>query len=106
MQPSERVSTRKLQLPDGEAIRTFVSQNGIYFVLVLLIFAIALRDVNFLSPNNFRNILVNISTRVIMALGAGAILITGGVDLSSGRIVGLAAVLSASMLQTAEYSRR
>jgi len=46
------------------------------------------------------------STRVIIALGAGFILITAGVDLSAGRVVGLAAVLSASMLQVADYSRR
>jgi methyl-galactoside transport system permease protein len=39
-------------------------------------------------------------------MGMGAVLITGGVDLSCGRMVGLAAVLSASLLQTADYSRR
>jgi methyl-galactoside transport system permease protein len=39
-------------------------------------------------------------------MGMGAILITGGVDLSAGRQVGLAAVLSASMLQSLDYSRR
>jgi methyl-galactoside transport system permease protein len=106
MQLPESKATRKLQLPDGRTMRTFVSQNAIYFVLVLLILGIALQDVSFLAPNNFRNILINIATRVLIALGAGAILITGGVDLSAGRIVGLAAVLSASMLQTPEYSRR
>jgi methyl-galactoside transport system permease protein len=39
-------------------------------------------------------------------MGMGGILITGGVDLSCGRQVGLAAVLSASLLQAADYSRR
>lgn len=97
---------RKLQAPTGKALREFVTQNGIYIVLILLIFGIAIQDANFLSVNNFRNILINISTRAIIALGIGGILITSGVDLSAGRLVGLAAVLSASMLQTAEYSRR
>jgi methyl-galactoside transport system permease protein len=46
------------------------------------------------------------ATRIIFAMGMGAVLITGGVDLSCGRMVGLAAVLSASLLQTADYSRR
>ena len=45
------------------------------------------------------------STRVIIALGAAFVLITGGVDLSAGRMVGFSAVISASMLQTADYSR-
>jgi methyl-galactoside transport system permease protein len=39
-------------------------------------------------------------------MGMGAVLITGGVDLSAGRQVGLAAVLSASLLQSVDYSRR
>jgi methyl-galactoside transport system permease protein len=56
--------------------------------------------------NNFRNILAMSATRVIFAMGMGAVLITGGVDLSAGRMVGLAAVLSASLLQSVDYSRR
>jgi methyl-galactoside transport system permease protein len=46
------------------------------------------------------------ATRIIFAMGMGAILITGGVDLAAGRMVGLAAVLSASLLQSVDYSRR
>ena len=47
----------------------------------------------------------NSSTRILVALGAGIVLISRGVDLSGGRMVGLAAVVSASMLQTETYSR-
>ena len=94
------------QVLNGPAIRGFVSRNAIFLVLILLILGIAIQDVNFLSLSSFRNILLNISTRTIIALGIGGILITGGVDLSAGRLVGLAAVLSASLLQTPEYSRR
>lgn len=93
-------------LRSGKGIRELLSQNAIYVVMVLLVLGIAIKDISFLEPGNFKNILLNISTRVIIALGAGAILITGGVDLSAGRMVGLAAVVSASMLQTAEYPRR
>ncbi|MDR2110930.1 MAG: galactose/methyl galactoside ABC transporter permease MglC [Spirochaetaceae bacterium] len=88
------------------AIRDFGIQYAIYFVLVALILIIAIKEPSFLSLLNFRNILSMSATRVIIALGMGAILITGGVDLSAGRQVGLAAVLSASLLQTADYSRR
>ncbi len=87
-------------------LRTLISQNAIYFVLLLLIIGIAIRDINFLSLGTLNNILTNSATRVIIALGVGGILITRGTDLSAGRIVGLAAVLSASMLQAADYSRR
>lgn len=87
-------------------VNEFILQNAIYAVLLVLITAIAVYNSNFLSVNTLRDILMQSSTRVIVALGAGFVLITAGVDLSAGRVVGLAAVLSGSMLQVADYSRR
>jgi methyl-galactoside transport system permease protein len=86
--------------------KEFFSQNAIYVVLVALVAGIAIWDPNFLSLNCLRDILLQSSTRAIIALGASFVLITGGVDLSTGRVVGLTAVLSASMLQTSDYARR
>lgn len=79
---------------------------AIFIVLVMLVLVIAIIDPRFLSATCLRDILLQSSTRIIIALGVSFILITGGVDLSSGRMVGLAAVISASMLQTMDYARR
>jgi methyl-galactoside transport system permease protein len=87
-------------------IKDFSVQYAIYLVFVVLVLIIAIREPAFLSLNNFRNILTMSATRIIIAMGMGAILITGGVDLSAGRQVGLAAVLSASLLQNLDYPRR
>ncbi|MHB1653286.1 MAG: galactose/methyl galactoside ABC transporter permease MglC [Desulfitobacteriaceae bacterium] len=84
----------------------FFFQKAIYFVLIILILVIAAWDPTFLSITSLRDILLQSSTRAIIALGAAFVLITGGVDLSAGRMVGFAAVLSASMLQIQEYSHR
>lgn len=81
-------------------------QHAIYIVLIVLTVAIAVYDPRFMSVTTIRDILLQSSTRAIIALGAAFVLITGGVDLSTGRVVGLTAVLSASMLQVADYSRR
>ncbi|WCK54468.1 galactose/methyl galactoside ABC transporter permease MglC [Aneurinibacillus sp. Ricciae_BoGa-3] len=87
-------------------MKNFFFQNAIYFVLLILVIAIALWDPRFLSVTSIRDILLQSSTRAIIALGAAFVLITGGVDLSAGRVVGLTAVLSASMLQIDDYSRK
>ncbi|MED1794630.1 galactose/methyl galactoside ABC transporter permease MglC [Brevibacillus nitrificans] len=87
-------------------IQGFVTQNAIYIVLVVLIAGIAVYDTNFLSITTLRDILLQSSTRAIIALGAAFVLITGGTDLSAGRVVGLTAVISASMLQDQDYPRR
>lgn len=92
--------------PALKQVQGFVTQNAIYIVLVVLIAGIALYDTNFLSFTTLRDILMQSSTRAIIALGAAFVLITGGTDLSSGRVVGLTAVISASMLQTQDYGRR
>lgn len=91
---------------DGKKIQHFLSQNAIYIVLIVLTIGIAASDPRFLSVTTFRDILLQSSTRAIIALGAAFVLITAGVDLSTGRVVGFTAVLSASMLQVADYSRR
>lgn len=91
---------------DTKKLNEFLLQYAIYGVLFVLIIAIAIYNSDFLSIYTLRDILMQSSTRVIIALGAGFVLITAGVDLSAGRVVGLAAVLSGSMLQIADYSRR
>ena len=97
---------KRQQIFDPKIIPDFFSQHAIYIVLVVLIATIAIYDTRFLSVTTIRDIMLQSSTRAIIALGAAFVLITGGVDLSAGRVVGLTAVLSASMLQTMDYSRR
>lgn len=87
-------------------IQNFVTQNAIYIVLAVLVIGIAVYEPSFIGLNTLQDILAQSSTRVIIALGVAFILITGGTDLSAGRMVGLTAVISASMLQTEEYGRR
>ncbi|MCP8970038.1 galactose/methyl galactoside ABC transporter permease MglC [Ectobacillus ponti] len=78
--------------------------NVIYVVMVLLVVGIVIASPDFLSVTNLINILSQASSRVIIALGVAGILITAGTDLSAGRMVGLAAVISASMLQATDYA--
>lgn len=77
----------------------FFKQNAIYFVLLILLGIIVSQDDTFLSLLNFSNILTQSSVRLIIALGMAGILVSQGTDLSAGRQVGLAAVISATLLQ-------
>lgn len=89
-----------------KAIKDFALQYAIYIVFFFLVVGITIKAPEFLSIQNLRNILSMSATRIIIALGVGGILITGGTDLSAGRMVGLAAVVSASLLQFMGYARR
>ena len=84
----------------------FLIKNVIFVVLILLVVVIAIMEPSFLSLRVLRDLLLQNATRLIIASGMAFILISGGVDLGAGRLVGLAAVLSATMSQTLTYSRR
>ncbi|MDP4086463.1 MAG: galactose/methyl galactoside ABC transporter permease MglC [Bacillota bacterium] len=88
------------------SISKWLLDNVIYVFLILLLIGIVIASPDFLSITNFINILSQSSSRIIIALGMAGILITAGTDLSAGRMVGLAAVISASLLQATDYAYR
>lgn len=83
-----------------------IIQNAIYLVILALILVIIIMDPKFLSLRVLENVLTQSSVRLILALGVAGIIILQGTDLSLGRMVGLAAVVSASMLQRSDYAGR
>lgn len=85
---------------------TWVMNNAIFVILLVLLTVIIAISPDFVTVLNFRNILSQASTRIIIALGIGGLIVTQGTDLSAGRQVGLAAVISASLLQAPDYVYR
>ncbi|CAM3600472.1 galactose/methyl galactoside ABC transporter permease MglC [Parendozoicomonas haliclonae] len=76
-----------------------LKKGGIYAVLLILLAVIIIQEPSFLSLRNLSNILTQSSVRIIIALGVAGLIVTQGTDLSAGRQVGLAAVISATLLQ-------
>lgn len=106
------VGLLKMVRTNGQKIYTksdakdFFLNNVILLALILMMIVIACLETQFVQFRVLLDILTQSSTRMIIALGISFILLTGGTDLSAGRIVGLAAVVSASMMQTATYANR
>ncbi len=96
---------KKKQLTKDQVLN-WMMDNAIYLVLVGLLIVIIAISPDFITIRNFKNILAQASTRIIMALGVGGIIVAKGTDLSLGRQVGLAAVISASLLQAIDYDYR
>lgn len=94
----------KLKGMKPKDVLTWMMNNAIFVVLLVLILIVVAVEPSFVSINNFRNILTQASTRLIIALGIGGLIITQGTDLSAGRLVGLSAVISASLLQAPNYA--
>ncbi|MFN8485921.1 MAG: ABC transporter permease [Anaerolineae bacterium] len=68
---------------------------GILVFILALGAIVTLRNPAFLTPENFRDILLNISILIIVALGQSMVIITRGIDLSVGSMIGLTAMMVA-----------
>lgn len=86
-----------------EEWKEFFINNAIYIVIFAIILFIIINEPAFVSMAVFKNILTQSSVRLILAFGVAGIIILQGTDLSLGRSVGFAAVISASLLQRPDY---
>ncbi|MEK0086184.1 ABC transporter permease, partial [Benzoatithermus flavus] len=82
-------------------------------VLVLLGIAVvfellgwSLRGQSFLfNPQRLLIIILQVSITGLLAIGVTQVIITGGIDLSSGSVVALSAMVAASLAQSSDYAR-
>src|SRR5918998_5325035 len=71
---------------------------GALAALVLLFVANSVGTTNFFDPNNFRNILLQVSPTVLVAVGMTFVIATGGIDLSVGAVMAIASAVAATSL--------
>ena len=90
----------------ARSAKNFLTNNAIMLALLALVVVICFIEPRFMQIQVLLDILTQSSTRMIIALGICFTLLIAGTDLSAGRMVGLAAVVSTSMLQTATYANR
>ena len=86
--------------------REFFINNSLYIFLIAAIIAIQAVSPRFLSGPSIVNILSLSAANLPIALGIAGAIILSGTDLSAGRIVGMVACVSASLLQMSGYPNK
>jgi ribose/xylose/arabinose/galactoside ABC-type transport system permease subunit len=76
-----------------------LARNWSFFFLVLTVVVFSFTGRNFFALNNFQNIIHLGTTSLLLACAETFVIITGGIDLSVGFVMGLSAVASASTMQ-------
>lgn len=84
---------------DSKKLKSILGNYGIIFVLILLVAVFATLSHRFLLPDNIFNILRQVSIVGIISVGATFVMLTGGIDLSCGSVVG-ASCVGAALLMT------
>lgn len=67
--------------------------------LVVMIVVLSFASEQFLTVPNLRNILLQISVNLCLSIGMTLIILTGGIDLSVGAILGLSGAIAAGLLK-------
>ena len=86
---------------DAKRVGNLLLNNALLILMIIAVIYIAVVNPNFLKPASIINILSQTAAYLPAALGIGGCIVLTGTDLSAGRIVGLTACISASLLQSA-----
>ena len=95
-------TTQPARAPQGPSMAARIvalgPTYGALFALVVLVAVNAVATPNFASASNLWNMLLQVSTTVLVAVGMTLVIATGGVDLSVGSVMAVASALAATLL--------
>ncbi len=74
--------------------------NAMYIIILLAVIYISIKVPAFLGLSSIVNVISLTAAKLPIALGIGGCIVLTGTDISAGRVVGLAACISASLLTT------
>ncbi len=80
------------------AIRGMASAMIAFAALIVIYIVFGLREPNVFSSANIQNLLRSMSKYLIIGIGQSYLLITGNIDLSLGSVVGMSAMVSATLM--------
>ncbi|MEN3188206.1 MAG: hypothetical protein ABDK94_05395, partial [Atribacterota bacterium] len=82
----------------GQERLYLLGKSWIFIFLLAEAVIFSLTGIGFFSAKNFQNILVASTTIMLLAAGETFVIITGGIDLSVGFVMGLFCVINAKII--------
>jgi inositol transport system permease protein len=86
-----------------EWLNGFVRKYAIVLIFIAMFIGMTFLTDAFLQPRNLVNVVRQISVVGLIAIGVTMVIITTGIDLSSGSVLALAAVFAASLAQQPDW---
>lgn len=86
--------------------REALLNNALYIMLIIAIIYTYTKNPRFLSVGSIINIISLSAANIPIAVGIAGCIVLTGTDLSAGRVVGLTACISASLLQAVTYGSK
>lgn len=93
-------TTQVVTSPDWKKTASQIfSKYGIFLIFIAMVVLVSILTPAFLSSQNLINVVRQISFIGIVAMGVTMVIITTGIDLSSGSVIALVSVITASFAQ-------
>ena len=92
------VAQAGVRVGGARRVADYAPTYGALAALVLLVVINSIFTPNFFDFNNFRNILLQVSPTVLVAVGMTLVIATGGIDLSVGSVMAIASAVAATSL--------
>lgn len=86
-----------------EWLNAFIRKYAIVLIFIAMFITMTFLTDAFLQPRNLVNVVRQISVVGLIAIGVTMVIITTGIDLSSGSVLALAAVFAASLAQQPDW---
>lgn len=96
--PSATAQARR-KILGNRGMGEFLLDQRAFVALIVLVIVFALLSDAFLTPTNLITMTKHVAYNAILALGMLLVIITGGIDLSVGSIVGLSGIVAGVLLQ-------
>ena len=90
-------SALKARIPELRANRGLLINGSFVLAFIVLVIVAAFTSDSFLTESNFTNLLRQMVTTGLLALGMLVVILTGGIDLSVGSIVALCGIMAAGL---------
>lgn len=99
-----RANTNGAEIQNGRGtgiwrrVKAFLDEYSIIYAVILLVIVLSIATPQFLTVSNFTNVLRQISMVGILTVGVFFVMVAGGIDISTGAIVGITGVLFAMLM--------
>ncbi|BDG47530.1 MULTISPECIES: ABC transporter permease [Parageobacillus] len=93
----------KQSISSKERVSRILHKYGMLFILIALVILMSVLSPTFFTTGNLLNIVRQMSVVGIVAIGVTIVIITTGIDLSSGSVIALVSVVAASFAHPDTY---
>lgn len=98
MSAVEAYTTKKARRVTKTDIQQFLLRGRAFIALILVVVVFTLLSPQFLSANNIVIMSKHVAVNALLAIGMTFVILTGGIDLSVGSVVGLTAMIAGGLI--------